>query len=1111
MMLQWPCRPGGAKFLFLIFNFCLLIFGLPLRAWAQVESGTIVGTVTDPTGAAVPNVKVTLVNSATSFRRVAVANANGQYVAYSVPTGQYSVTVAELGFERLVRQGVQLSAAETVTVDLKLAVGNVQQTVEVRDTVPLVQDQSATVSELVTNKQVEEMPLNGRMFTQLVLLSPGTVSGSAGALDPGNPYSIRGSANITVNGTSPQMQSFLVDGIFNRSLWVGSLLMVPAIDSIQEVRVQTSSYSAQYGASAGGVTIIQTKSGSNLVHGSAYEFLRNEKMDANQFFNNSLGAPKPAYRRNQFGGTVGGPIRRDKIFYFMDYEGNRIRQPQNVVSTIPTLAQQTMVATGDFSGLGTGIFDPYSIAASGARNPFPGNTIPASRLDPAALKFFQLLPAPVNGGATQNFVFNPEQTLTRDQMDARLDDNLGPANRLFLKYSFDNTNAANPGTLPAPARATVPIGPYLADSGNATNAISIPLFTQSGTGNYTWVISPVTLNEVRAAFLRWNLDITPLGNAYDTAAALGIPGINISNRAGGLPAFTITGLQVLGDSSSYPEDSHTTTFNFEDVVTLIRGSHTVTLGGLVLRHRFNGFSSFPTRGAYDFNGQFTRQINGSGSRTTIADYALGVPDAVSRMILTSEFGMRLWNLTGYTEDSWRVTARLTFNYGLRYEIFAPPYDVHNHFANIDLKTALLEIAGRNGNSRSLRNLDLKDFAPRLGLAYALTGDRRTVFRSGFGISYNDTIAAGNQLYKNLPYDFNQVISTDQNGVPPLRLSDGLPTPVPPDINNIAALSTGSPITWDSNMKILRVIQWSAGVQHELARSLLLDLTYVGTRSNRIVSPVNINQPYPGPGAVNPRRPYYAINPNIGDIKLYSNSGNGDYHGLQFRVEKRYAQGLTGSLAYSFSKYLSDTQNISGSGNGPPQDARCIRCEWGSMPEDRRQILVVNHAYELPFGPGRRYLTSGLLSYIGGNWNLSGIWTAETGGHFPTTLASAVSNSTGGGAARPNRVGNGNLPPDQRTLNQWFNIAAFVTPAQYTFGNSGQGILEGPGLFNVDLGIHRIFRLRERLALTYRWEMFNSFNRVNFSNPNASIGNPQAGQISGTGPARVMQMALRLAW
>jgi hypothetical protein len=1088
----------------------LVFAGAFVLAWAQVESGTIVGTVSDPTGAAVPNVRVTLFNAATGFERVAVANTSGRYVAYSVPTGEYSVTVAEPGFERLVRQGVLLSAAETVTVDLRLAVGNVQQTMEVKGTAPLVQDQSATVSELVTNRQVEQMPLNGRMFTQLVLLSPGTVPGSAGALDPGNPYSIRGSADITVNGTSPQMQSFLVDGIFNRSLWVGSLLMVPAIDSIQEVRVQTSNYSAQYGASAGGVTVIQTKSGNNALHGSAYEFLRNEKMDANQFFNNSLGAPKPAYRRNQFGGTVGGPLRHDKVFYFIDYEGNRVRQPQNVVSTIPTLAQRTMVATGDFSALGAGIFDPYSTAAGGVRNPFPGNLIPANRLDPAAGKLFQLLPAPVNSGATQNFVFNPEQTLTRDQMDARLDDNIG-RNRLFLKYSFDNTDAANPGTLPSPAHASVPIGPYLADSGNATNAIGIPLFTQSGTANYTWVISPTTLNEARAALLRWNLDITPLGNPYNTAAALGIAGININNRAGGLPAFAITGLQGLGDSSSYPEDSHTTTFNVEDVVTLIRGSHTVTLGGLFLRHRFNGFSSFPTRGTYDFNGQFTRQVNTTSSKSALADYALGVPDAVTRMILTSEFGMRLWNLTGYAEDSWRVTDRLTFNYGLRYEIFAPPYDVHNHFSNIDLKTALLQIAGQNGNSRSLRSTDYKDFAPRLGLAWALTGDRKTVFRSGFGVSYNDTIAAGNQLYKNLPYDYNQVISTDQNGLPPLRLSDGLPAPVAPNAGNLQALSTGSPIAWAQNLKNLRVIQWSAGIQHELARSLLLDLTYVGTRSNRIVAPVNINQPYPGQGAVNPRRPYYSMNPNIADIKLYSNSGNGDYEGLQFRIEKRYSVGLTGSVSYSFSKYLSDTQNISGSGNGPPQDARCFRCEWGSMPEDRRQVLVLNHNYELPFGPGRRYLTSGIVSRVAGNWNLSGIWTAETGGHFPATLAAAVSNSTGGGAARPNRIGNGNLPPDQRTLNQWFNIAAFVTPALYTFGNSGQGILEGPGLFNVDVGIHRIFHLKERLALTYRWEMFNALNRANFNNPNASIGNPQAGQISGTGPARVMQMALRLAW
>ena len=338
-----------------------------------------------------------------------------------------------------------------------------------------------------------------------------------------------------------------------------------------------------------------------------------------------------------------------------------------------------------------------------------------------------------------------------------------------------------------------------------------------------------------------------MGNQFNTATALGIPGININNTSGGTPAFTVTGFQLIGDNSSYPEDSHTTTFDLEDVGTFIHGSHTMPEAGVYfLRHRFNGFSSFPTRGTYDFNGQFTRQVNTSSAKSALADFALGVPDAVSRMILTSEFGMRLWSLSGYAQDSWRATDRLTLNYGLRYELFAPPYDVHNHFSNVNLNTGLLAIAGQNGNSRSLRNFDYKDFAPRLGLAYAITKDRKTVFRSGFGISYMDTIAAGNQLYKNLPYDFNQAIATDQNGLPPLRISDGLPAPVPPDPTNIAALSSGSPIAWDFGLKTPRIMQWSAGVQRQIIPSLLIDLTYVGTRSLDLVAPVNINQSFPGP-------------------------------------------------------------------------------------------------------------------------------------------------------------------------------------------------------------------------------------------------------------------------
>ena len=1077
-------------------------------SFAQALSGTIVGTVSDQGGAVIPGAVVVLTNDATAFSRRVEANSSGQYVAYSIPTGAYTITVEMPGFQKLVRSGFELTAADTLTVNLELRVGQVSETLEVVATAPLLQSQTAAVSNLVTNQEMTNMPLNGRTFTSLMLLAPGAHTGSSGNLET-SPYAMRGSTNISVNGSSAQNNSYLIDGIGNRNLWLNTLIMVPTVDSIQEIRVLTSNYSAEYGTAAGAVTVVQSRSGTNEFHGGLYEFLRNDKLDANTFFNNRAGLPRPAFRRNEFGGTVGGPLARGRTFFFADYQGIRIRQPRTVTSTIPTLAQRQMVATGDFAGLGVPIYDPYSLVpgSTTAREPFPGNRIPLARLDPAALKLMALLPAPTSPAATRNFVFNPTLSQRTDQFDVRIDQNVGSSDRLFFKYSFDDTDLTVPGALPVDNAGGIPIGPFLSATGTESGT-TVPLKNQSATLNFTKVLGAATVNESRLGVVRWNQFIDPLGNPFATADALGIPGININDKSGGLPAFSITGFQVIGDNSTFPESSQTTSAHFENIMTLVRGSHTLKFGGMYVRHLFNGFSAFPTRGAYTFNGQFSRQIGSTTAQTVLADFALGVPNGVNRNILEGIFGMRFWNLSGFADDSWRVTNRLTWNFGLRYELFAPPYEVKDYWSNFDVATGRLVLAGGD-SGRRLRDFDTNNLAPRMGIAYQLTSDQKTVLRSGFGVSYVEAGQGGGQLYKNLPFSFLQVISTDQNGVPPLRISDGMPAPVRPDINDPVQLSGGNPNAWDFHLQATRAMQWSLGIQREILPNLLLDVSYVGSRTYGLISNVNINQSSPGPGAQGPRRPFFPINPNVTNVTYRTNYGASKYHSLQTRVERRYAQGLALALSYTWSKYMSNSGNINGGGNGPPQDAQCYRCEWGAMPDDRAHVGVLNHVYELPFGIGRRYARSGALGHIVGNWNLSGIWSFSTGQRFTPALAATVSNSAGGGGERPNRVLDGNLPSDQRTIDRWFDLGAFVTPAQFTFGNTGRGILEGPGYYNVDLGIHRNFPIGERYRLSFRWEMFNAFNRANFDVPNAVIGNPVAGQISGTAPARVMQAALKL--
>jgi hypothetical protein len=1088
---------------------CFCVFS-SIAVHAQ-DTATIVGTVTDSSGAAVPAVQVTLVNVATQFTRAVQTNASGEYVASSIPTGEYSITAAKNGFQKLRRTGVQLTAASTLSVDLQLQVGSQAETVSVSATAPLLQSQSAEVSALIDSQQMVALPLVSRDFTDLVALAPGAHLGSATNLaEGGSAYSMRAGANYSVNGAAAGGNSYLIDGIYNRNLWLNTIIMVPIVDSIQEYRVLTSNYSAEYGEAAGAVTEVETKSGSNAFHGAAWEFLRNDKLNANNFFSNRSGAARPGFHRNEFGGNAGGPIIHNKTFFFADYQGIRASQPQASTSTIPTLAEQQMVETGNFGALGTTIYNPYSTttSATGAvtRVPFPSNQIPANLLDPAAVAVFKLLPAPTSPGASSNYFYNGTLTQKTDQFDVRVDQNLGSSDRLFGRYGYDNSTQVVPGIIPAPSAAQ--IGPYLSTNANGT---STPLLNQSGTLGYTHPFDPSTILEAHFGMVRWHAQITPLDLQYPAATELGIPGINITNKSGGIPAFTISGFTEIGDNSTYPEDSAITTFQYDGALTLIRGKHTVKIGTMFLRTRFNGFSAFPDRGTFDFNGEFTRQIGASSSSSALADFALGAMDSGTRNILDGTFGMRIWTLAPFIQDSWRITDRLTAELGFRWEIDAPPYDVHNHWANLNVNTGQLLLAGLNGNSRRLRDFDLDTPAPRIGLAYTLTQDRKTILRSGFGISYVDMDAGGAQLYKNLPYFFSQVITTSINTAPAETLHQGLPTPVMPSITNIAALSTGSPDAWAINLRQTEVLQWSFGIQRQLRSDLILDVSYVGTRGERIlVNSVNLNQSVPGPGAQGPREPYYLINPNLVTVSYRTDAGDSKYESLQVRLDKRFSRGLTFGISYTYASYFSDAGNPNGGGNSDIQNYACIACNWGPVPDDYSHVLTINHVYELPFGHGRKYLANSWAGRIVGGWNLNGIWTARSGGRFTPILGTNVSNSTGGGDQRPNRIASGYLSQGQ-SIYDWFNTSAFVAPAQYSFGNSGTGILTGPADFNLDLSLVRHIRITERYGLDLRGEAFNAFNHVNFSNPNATIGTASAGIISSAANARIVQVSAKFVF
>jgi hypothetical protein len=1082
--------------------------------------GKIVGTVTDSAGALVPNAKVTVVNDGTKFTRVTATNGSGEYVADSFPTGSISVIVEQPGFEKLVRSGIVLTALDTITVNLQLQVGSTQQTVEVQAEASMVQSQNATVSTLITNQQTLEMPLNERSFTNLLQLSAGASPTTPGMAASLTGYGMRANNAISLNGATANNNGFLIDGLFDRQIWVNGLVMNPPVDAIQETRIMGTDYSAQYGNAAGAVTVVLTKSGTNAVHGTAYEYLRNNVFDANTFFNNEAGKPTPAYRRNEFGGTVGGPVIKNKTFFFGDYQGIRITQPTTTTDTIPSLAQQQMVETGNFSALPITIYNPYQTTTgtngTTLRVPFAGNIIPSQMLDPAAVKIMQLMPVPTSPAATNNFTFDPEGTQEDNQFDLRGDQNLGVGDRIFVKYSYDRTTGIAAGVLPVGQNPNnIDIGEYLQGGGPSYQR------NWSVTAGYTKLLGPSMLNEANVGVLRNWLEIYNDDTSHNTATSLGIPNINISNLNGGIPYLPISGFTAIGNSNSFPEFTRVVDIPFQDIFTKTKGNHTIKVGGSYTRHRFDGHTSVAPRGQYAFQGAFTSQIGASTSAAALSDYALGASTGIERSEQFGSFGLRLWDSSLFAEDSWRPTTRLTLTYGLRWELQAPPYEVHNRWADLNLFNPAgptFAVAGTptqdaNGNcGRALICLDKTAFAPRLGLAYLLTKDQKTVFRAGFGESYFEANNGGRMLHSNPPMNIIQQYTFATNLPPGILLSQGIPLPVQPNLSDPTQL-TGLYSDFNPHMKLSDSLQMTSSIQRELASNLVLDVAYVRTLTEGMINALVGNQAIPGPGVFNPRRPFYAENPVLGDVDFRTNYGMAKYNAMQVKVTKRYSFGLSANLAWTWSHNMADTMGANSSTR--PQNSLCYSCEFGDLPEDRRHMVVFNYVYEIPAGTGRRYLNKGFLSYVVGDWDVSNVWTMYTGTHFGPSLGTSVSNalavSSIAPSERPNLNGVPNLPSDQRALNHWFNVSAFSSPAQYTWGDAGTGILVGPGYFSTDLAVHRNFPIKERYKVTFRAEAFNAFNRANFTNPNATIGTTSAGVISGTQLARQMQMSLRLAF
>jgi hypothetical protein len=1073
-----------------ILSMLLLYFVPALCLRSQVATGTITGTVSDPSQALIPSAEVKIKNVETGLVRVTKTDSAGLFTTSNLPTGRYSVEVTTAGFQPQSTVGLVLSIDQTLTVNFTLTPGQLQQSVTVMArSEQLLETSKSSLGQVMEEQPIRELPLNGRSYQQLIALNTGSQPGPQGSFTSGNYH---------INGGRGEGNSFLIDGVDVSSSFSDPQRINPAIESIAEFKILTNNFSAEYGRSVGGVISVQIKSGTNEIHGTLFEFLRNDKVDARNFF----AAQKAPYRFNQFGGSVGGPIKRNKAFYFLDYQGTRVRYsgvagygggvPTSSTAeglfTVPSAAQRA----GDFSALfpKTVIYDP----ATG--NPFPNNLIPQTRFDTPVAKMVSLLPMPNQPG-----VFNFRSSLPAeyqgDGFDTRVDYHISDRNMLSASVNFNQINGK---TRP----------PFGTMNGNLITTDYPHNEPRRVSVSDTHTFGPRAVNELILGFSRdrW---FGPATDGHEYVPDLGIRYLNTSEEdphTTGYPLFIIPGLSVFGGPAGAPFNFATNIPQVADNFSWIRGTHFLKTGFVYRARQFNMDQSIFPRGLYVFNALSTSKAGVGGD--TFASALLGYP-LVGQKDLSSPWGQRNKEYGIYLQDDYKVNQRLTLNLGIRWDLFMPATEAYDRISNFNPATKGLILAGKNGVSTSTLDANKHNFGPRVGFAYTPFKDRNTVLRGGYALSYLPLMTAApgtsTRLTMNPPFrnNFSQVFSFLS---PTVRVSDGLLIPQP-DLAN----PSGDIVYIPKSQPFPYMQYWTFDVQRTLTPSLLLDIAYAGSRGVHMTGVVNLNQAPPGPTPPGGRSP---ISTTINNLSSLLNRENSIYHSLQAKLERRFAAGFYLMAAYTFSKSIDDgsyTSQGSDASSVAPQDSRNWRAERGLSDFDAAHRFVVSYIYELPFGKGKPYLSGSFWGHVIGGWQLNGITTAQTGTPFTPVVANPRTNAGPGGAIRPDRLRSGDLG-SARSISQWFDKTAFLVQGTggsdpYHFGNSGRNILRGPGLVSFDFSAFRYFPLTERVKLQFRAEFFNLFNHANFALPAAAVDTPQAGIISAARDPREIQFALKL--
>ncbi|HMD86029.1 MAG TPA: TonB-dependent receptor [Terriglobia bacterium] len=1100
------------------------------RLMAQQYFGSIVGNVTDPSGAAVPDSTVTATNINTKIERSVKTDSVGSYRIVDLIPGTYSVKVEKTGFETSVVPSLELTVSSTLNINVTLKLGEVTQTVEVQAVAPLLDTTSATVGTTVSNADVLEIPLNGRAYTDLLALIPGSVGN-------GNIYQAAGGQNYSISGNRSEQNDFTLDGVSNNEGFFKAYAIQPSIDSIQEFKVQTNITSSEFGEAAGANVAVATKSGTNNLHGSAYEFVRNEVLDATEFFNNKTNTPKTPLRRNQYGFTLGGPIYfphifngRDKAFWFFDYEGLKLRQASTALGTIPTTAE----LQGNLNDPTIGpVYDPLTTTQTGtdkAGNPIYGrqqlncngalNVICPGRLDAFDTAYAALwypgttsLPSKANGGYNSVIAspYKDNQYLINSRVDYKIKDNI----QFFARYTDQDSSSISPYAL----------------ANNFNNLIN---HFQNAEGSVTWLASPTTVVDFKSAFNRtliftadnnrgWDsflsshpINGTPIQNAnYPLFPQMYIAGYTAPSQTGN--PFLTTSLQELAS------------------VSMIRGKHSMK-AGFELNH-MHGYTDGLFTSIFDYSNLQTADPNPADTAATgssLASFLLGIPSGGTRNVgITAAYVANTIEAV-YFQDDIKLKPNLTVNLGLRYEYDQWPQEVHGHLSEFDFASGKFVWAGKNPllgvgpniSDPSLMAPDYKDFAPRVGLSYGW-GDKTTI-RAGYGIFYSSNYYWEGQ---------------GARGTWPYAIADtlgGLNGPsVPQTITNTETMyptynfpTLGTPADAQHTMgrynRTPYSEQWNIGVQRQLAHNLMLEVEYVGDGGRHMSLFTNVNDPLPGPGTVGQPghfRPYqyadalmgtYPTSGGFGADSQMANEVSSSYNALQVKLDKKFSNGLQFLLSYAYGHYI----DIGGSGfsqSSAPQNDQNFGADRGNGTFDERHIFTGSWVYDLPAGKGRQFLNSAppAVNAVLGGWELTGIFKANTGQPLGIGLSEDIANvGQRSLSERPNYLGGPQRITPASGTDQtvgYLNKSAFVKPAPYNYGNLGRNTARNLGFQQFDLGLYKNFPIREnKESFQIRAEFFNAFNHVNLGGIDGTVEDSTFGAIGGTNNnSREIQFALKL--